>query len=376
MNVGTKEYCYGCGVCANACRREAITIALNEDGFYTPIVDASLCNDCGMCLKVCSHNDEKISVEAENKRGYAAWSNDEVLRKESSSGGVVGEICKSFIAEGYKICAVRYNASLQRAEHYIINTEDDIAESRGSKYIQSYTVEGISDMLKTDRFVFIGTPCQVDSLRRLLRIKGEENKCIFIDFFCHGVPSYNLWKKYSAEASESIGEIKSVSWRDKIKGWHSYCAMHLVGSRGDWHIRRGDGDVFYRFFLNNVCLNKACYKDCKYKGDNSAADIRVGDLWGERYKDDEDGVSGIITFDAIGERVLHSADVTTIQHDLATVMEGQHKCPPAVDYALREEVMRLLRNEKLSMSAVNRRFSIIKRKYKYIGIIKRLFGKR
>ena len=28
-----------------------------------------------------------------------------------------------------------------------------------------------------------------------------------------------------------------------------------------------------------MCLGSACYKQCKYKLDNSAADLRVGDLW-------------------------------------------------------------------------------------------------
>ena len=45
--------------------------------------------------------------------------------------------------------------------------------------------------------------------------------------------------------------------------------------------KRSEGDLFYKFFLGNMCLGRACYKDCKFKYLNSAADIRIGDLLGK-----------------------------------------------------------------------------------------------
>ena len=47
--------------------------------------------------------------------------------------------------------------------------------------------------------------------------------------------------------------------------------------------RMTEGDLFYKIFLGNYCLNECCYKDCKYKLCHSAADIRIGDLWGKTY---------------------------------------------------------------------------------------------
>lgn len=49
------------------------------------------------------------------------------------------------------------------------------------------------------------------------------------------------------------------------------------------------GDWFYKMFLGHYCLGEQCVKACKYKYDNSSADIRIGDLWGNTYKDDEKG---------------------------------------------------------------------------------------
>lgn len=49
---------------------------------------------------------------------------------------------------GYSIICVRYNIQDGIAEHYIADNLDDLKQSRGSKYIQSYTVGALS---KIDR---------------------------------------------------------------------------------------------------------------------------------------------------------------------------------------------------------------------------------
>lgn len=60
--------------------------------------------------------------------------------------------------------------------------------------------------------------------------------------------------------------------------------------------RREKSDMFWKMFLSNFIVGPHCQKNCKYKYDKSSADIRIGDLWGETYKDNEEGVSGIVAF--------------------------------------------------------------------------------
>ena len=45
MNISNIKNCYGCGVCATACPRKIISLALNSDGFYEPYL-----NDKESCL--------------------------------------------------------------------------------------------------------------------------------------------------------------------------------------------------------------------------------------------------------------------------------------------------------------------------------------
>lgn len=49
LNSSAQRNCTSCQVCAAVCPKEAITIDLNPDGFYRPLVNESKCIDCGLC---------------------------------------------------------------------------------------------------------------------------------------------------------------------------------------------------------------------------------------------------------------------------------------------------------------------------------------
>ena len=79
-------------------------------------------------------------------------------------------------------------------------------------------------------------------------------------------------------------------------------------------------------FLGDVCLGSQCQIQCKYKYDQSSADIRIGDLWGNTYKDDQKGVSALISFTDKGREVVETlTNVTLKEHPFETVAEGQMK---------------------------------------------------
>ena len=48
-----KEECCGCGVCLDSCRKNAIRMVVDREGFCYPKVNEELCVDCGHCLEVC-----------------------------------------------------------------------------------------------------------------------------------------------------------------------------------------------------------------------------------------------------------------------------------------------------------------------------------
>lgn len=241
MNISNTHDCYGCGVCDVVCPKNIIEIRLNGDGFYEPrITDAAKCIDCGICVKVCSFNNVGLSLKEDMIRSYAAWSKDSVVRQRCSSGGVGFELGKHLIGKGYKVCAVRYNAEKNQAEHYIATTVEELLHSIGSKYIQSYTVDGFRAISRKEKYLVTGTPCQIDSFRHYIQRFHCEENFVLMDFFCHGVPSKLMWNKYAVEAEKKVGKLTYVSWRNKRTGWHDSWAMAMDGENSgeetvDWH---------------------------------------------------------------------------------------------------------------------------------------------
>jgi len=331
-NISEIKNCYGCGVCATVCPQKIIDIKLNKDGFYEPqLNNPDKCTHCGLCLSVCSYIDEKASSSAAfNVKSYASWSKDTKVRFNSSSGGVSYELGKFLIQKGYKACVVRYDLKKNRAEHFMASTIEEFAQSIGSKYIQSYTLDGFNQFNRKDKFFVTGTPCQIDSIRRYIKKLKIEDNFILMDFFCHGVPSMLMWQKYTQMVLPKTGKFTDVSWRNKITGWHDSWQMKIKGeNKIEYQSWKTKGDLFYKMFLGNNCLGKACYDKCKYKMTSSAADIRIGDLWGSKYKENKDGVNAVLAMTSKGDAILHSiACLNLVSHPVEVVTEGQMKKNP------------------------------------------------
>lgn len=388
-NISDIKDCFGCGVCSASCPRDIISIKLNENGFYEPqITNPEGCINCGICLDVCSFRQKGISQSPTTIRSWAAWSNDAKVRQKCSSGGIAFEIGRQLIDKGYTAVGCRYNIDTHRAEHYLASDKDLFFQSIGSKYIQSYTADAFKHLRnRKQKFLVIGTPCQIDSVRRMTRKFRCEDNFILMDFFCHCVPSMNAWNAYMKMWNEKVSRITNITWRNKSKyGWHdsycmtinSYCSIlhdtetdntNVSDNNPEITSRWSQGDLFYKLFLGDVCHGPQCEKQCKYKYRNSAADIRIGDLWGSTYQKDESGVSALVAFTSKGEKVIAELDeITLIEHPFEIVAEGQMK-----DNVKRKEmygpIMRYLRKGHSISSPLFKSILLLQRILTRINII-------
>ena len=80
---------------------------LDEEGFYYPTINTSLCIGCGVCEKVCPNIQN--TPMAIKMTSYALINNDKNVRFSSSSGGVFKTLAEKIIMNGGKVYGAAYN---------------------------------------------------------------------------------------------------------------------------------------------------------------------------------------------------------------------------------------------------------------------------
>ncbi len=332
------EMCTGCGLCASVCPAKCLEIVLDDDGFYVPkLIDTKACVKCGICTNLCP---QYILPKENNPLSISsAVTKDDKTLSTVSSGGVCYEISKLALEEEKRVCGCVYNYEKHRAEHKVIDKIQDLEETKGSKYIQSFTQDGFSQIFDGNEWVVFGTPCQIAAIDKYARFKQIRDKFILVDFFCHGTPSMDLWKKYINE--QGGRNINKIHFRSKEFGWHNFSLKFLYadGSEKSDYFK----NMFYIFFFNNMVLTRSCY-DCHFKALKSCADIRVGDYWGEKYSANNTGVSCCIAFTDAGEEIVEQlrSECNICAEEKSDVLEAQMVSSPP----LRKERKKLLKELK------------------------------
>ena len=253
----------------------------DEEGFLYPSVVEENCIRCGLCEKICSilyplgNNKEESDICA-----YAAYTKDDEIRKNSSSGGMFTEIARWVIGRQGVVFGAAFDGAFQ-VRHMYAETEEALAKFRGSKYMQSIIGDSYMQakrFLDEGRWVlFTGTPCQIGGLLKYLPKSYE--KLLTQDIICHGVPSPLVWRKYREYREEQSGVgIEHINFRNKAKGWNPYY-VEMNFSDGKEYLQISGKDLYMRTFLSDLCLHPSCY-DCRFKKKVRSSDFTLADFWG------------------------------------------------------------------------------------------------
>ena len=70
--------CCGCGNCFYICKKDAITLKTDDEGFIHPFVNYN-CVDCGACLNVCPQTKEVQTID--NQQAYIVLTKDANIKK-------------------------------------------------------------------------------------------------------------------------------------------------------------------------------------------------------------------------------------------------------------------------------------------------------
>ena len=309
VKLAEKQSCTGCAACQAACAYGAIQMKPDYEGFVYPQIDEERCVECGVCIQVCPALKETLPVQPP-RQVFAAASQDEEIRKKSSSGSVFTALARHILKEGGTV----YGAAQMpdnTVRHLRVQTEEELAPLRGSKYVQS-DMKGClaslcSDLRAGRRVLFAGTPCQVAGAFQLVHEQGlDDSRLVLCDIVCQGASSPQVWSDYiSVIEKETGGPVSNVTFRGKEEGWHAASAVRFDDAHGMRHTDRR----FNNLFFSGLVLRPACYS-CRYTTPNRVADLTLADFWGIEATSNADmdhkGVSFILAHTQKGEVLLES----------------------------------------------------------------------
>lgn len=357
--VAEISLCCGCGACAAMCPVGAIDIREDNNGFLHNEVDYTKCIRCGKCLQVCPfyHIQACPLKKARNLVAYQSRNEQHLIY--SSSGGFSADLAEFLSHEDYQIYGAIYDKNQNQVKHISIKPGkmERLAQIQGSKYLQSHTAESffkIQGQKSDEKFAFFGTPCQVAALDKMLRLNKRRNEAILVDLICHGVPSQLLWKKYMKEIGDkySFSSHPEVKFRSENGGWHVRSIS--ITEKGKRYLKQDRKDPFYIFFRNSLCDMLTCY-ECPYR-EKSGADIRMGDYWGPRFENNEDGVSMVIGITEEGKKLINLLPGEKEEHPLQEYWEVQvpYNRQRPIFY---NELMNQLRNPDVTLAKIREEYA-------------------
>lgn len=300
------DECTACMACYSCCPKQCISIRLDNEGFYYPVVDKEKCVSCGKCEAVCHCLNKPQKIQNIRKSYYGFSKSDEILQK-STSGGAFWHLAQHIVSNGGNV----YGAAFDLDKRVLFHTDSNsvgLDTLLKSKYIESAmndTIKKIQNDIDSGKDVlFCGTPCEVSGVRKA--VEDKNNHLILVDFICHGVPSSRLFREH---LNKIIGgeQLLELDFRPKDKGWSSknIAIKTKIKSETTPYVY----DSFYSGFMTyNAFLRKCCY-DCKFRSERFS-DITIADFWGYRDYDPElnteKGLSLIVAHTETGDSILQS----------------------------------------------------------------------
>lgn len=306
IEIKKKEQCSGCGACRNVCPRNCITMVDDAEGFAYPQVNAENCIDCHLCEKVCPILNPTQECACKHPIVLSAKA-DDVVRSQSSSGGIFALLAKHIIQQNGVVFGAVFDKDFN-VVHTCATNEEGILPMMGSKYVQSDTNETFSkvkELIKDRKVLYVGTPCQIEGLLSFLRYKNIEN-LYTVDFVCHGIPSSKVWRIYLKERETEFGKkTENAFHRDKRHGWKAF-SMTLQSSSMRYS-KILTFDKYLQTFLRNYSLRPSCYH-CPFKKIKRLNDITLADFWGiakiRKGFDDDKGVSLVLIHSEKGQELF------------------------------------------------------------------------
>lgn len=339
IEIKNKVDCCGCNACGDICPTNAITFKNDIEGFWYPEVNTDKCINCHLCEKTCPmlHKADSV-IRFDVPKVYAAYSKDEEIRIDSTSGGIFSVLGQNQYNKGSYVGGAVYNED-HTVSQIINNEPSSLGKLRSSKYLQSNATNVYKKIKKLlseqKRVLFCGTPCQIQALYRFLGNRNYDN-LVTIDFICRGVNSPKVFLSYMKMLETQFGaKANRIKFKAKEWGWHRF-SMRVNFENGKEYCKDRYHDLFFIGYLQSGNFARPSCYDCPFKGFPQKSDITLADFWGieniDPTMDQDKGTSLVMVNSKKGEQLFNE-----IKNDIVWkqfTLEQARLCNPAMDSSL------------------------------------------
>ena len=310
--------CTGCGLCTVVCPESCISLEKNEYGSFKYYVDEDACIHCDKCKKACPQNscdNGNVPINC-----YAGWAKESSERDTSSSGGIAAALYRHVLKHGGAIVGACY----ENGEFCLKLTEneEDIESFKGSKYVKCTSKRIFKEVKEKIEYgktvLYIGTPCQVDSIKSYI---GESKQLYTVDLICHGAPPQTYFEEHFGTTKNDI-----VNANFRSNGLYRLCIVDKYGNQKNFD---GGTDEYYLSFINGITFGDCCY-ECQYAKTERVSDITIGDFWGIdealKRKEKVDRVSLVLCNTLHGKKLLEEmSNIQLIERDVSEALPNNEQ---------------------------------------------------
>ena len=304
--------CHRCGGCVTFCTAVNFGALKLDDEGMPRYADEDKCIECGLCHTICPEIDELI----EETKKRLAWqppigrvmetsiarAADSKIRKKATDGGVVTALLLHLFKTGRIDGAIvtKQIGPFTRVPLLAVS-EEDILSAAGFFFDTSQGMKSFSDYYLTysqirefhpliikglQRVAFVGTPCQIKSVRRMqtLNIMPSDSIKYCFGLFCSG--NFVFGKK----EQQKIAKIGGFQFKDIKK----------INIKDDLIVHLNSGEV-KTILLDELEFMKrfACYFCPDYSAEY--ADVSFGGIGAEQ------GWTTVITRTPVGRAIVADA---------------------------------------------------------------------
>ncbi len=307
---GLCHHCGGCVTFCTAINYGALALAADGRPYYR---DRDKCIECGICHAICP----EINEHEEEVKRHVSWtppmgrimgttvarSLDPEVRAQATDGGVVTALLAGLLDKGHidGAIAAKKTGPFKR-EPWLALTRDDLLAAAGFHFDTSHGMERFSEVYSTyspsvaqleqvarkhlDRVAIVGTPCQINTLRRMevMGIVPTESIKYYFGLFCAG---NFMFGEPERRRLENLGdfkwpEVRKINLKEELM-------IHL--SNGEARFIPLDKLDFMKRHACNFCSDYAA----------EFADLSFGGIGAE------EGWTTVITRSQAGEALMTKA---------------------------------------------------------------------